>query len=257
MDAAGAMFAEVLGTEGIWLLVVGVVLAGLVRGFSGFGAAMIYLPLAGQVLPPFEALTTLFIMDLFGPLPNLPRALRDGHPDDVARLGLGMILTIPLGVGLLTVIGAEVFRYSVSLLSLGLLVLLIAGVRYHGKLRRRMIYLAGGIGGFLAGSVGVPGPPVIMLYMASPHPPSVIRANTLLFLLLADIAMLAVLGLGGMLVWRAVAIGLMLALPNLLANIAGAAIFRPEYEQSYRAAAYLIIAVAALTGLPLFDGVLG
>ena len=43
--------------------------AGLVRGFSGFGTAMIYLPVASQFLTPFEALITLMVMDFFGPLP--------------------------------------------------------------------------------------------------------------------------------------------------------------------------------------------
>jgi len=253
MEPIAAPLREILSAEGIWLLALGVGLAGLVRGFAGFGTAMIYLPLAGQVLPPFEALTTLVVMDMVGPIPNVPRAIRDGHPRDVLRLGAGMAATLPLGVALLSVIAAEVFRYGVSLISLALLVLLMAGVRYRGVLKRRMVYLAGALGGFLAGSVGLPGPPVIMLYMASPHPAAVVRANTLLFLVLADIAMLAVLGLNGLLVWRAVAIGGVLALPYLLANVVGAAIFRPERERAYRAFAYLIIAAAALSGLPLFD----
>ena len=62
---------------------------GLVRGFAGFGTAMVYLPVAGQILPPFEALTTLMVMDLIGPLPNLPRAFRISDRPDILRLSLG------------------------------------------------------------------------------------------------------------------------------------------------------------------------
>jgi hypothetical protein len=50
-----------------------------------------------------------------------------------------------------------------------------------------------------------------------------------------------------------VILGLILALPVMLANMAGAAIFRPERERIYRAAAYVIIAAAAISGLPLWD----
>jgi len=66
------IFAGVIAGEGFWLLVAAAAVAGLVRGFSGFGTAMVYLPVAGQILSPFEALTTLLIMDLVGPLPNIP-----------------------------------------------------------------------------------------------------------------------------------------------------------------------------------------
>mgnify|MGYP004045007789 CR=1 FL=1 len=44
-----------------------------VRGFSGFGSALIFMPLAGQFLPPLWCIMTLVAMDIFGPVPNLPR----------------------------------------------------------------------------------------------------------------------------------------------------------------------------------------
>lgn len=247
------IFAGVIASEGFWLLVAAAAVAGLVRGFSGFGTAMVYLPVAGQILSPFEALTTLLIMDLVGPLPNIPRAIRTGHPRDILRLSAGTLIALPLGVLVLGLIAPEVFRYGVSLVSLLLLVLLIGGVRYHGTLRPPMVYGTGAIGGFLAGSVGLPGPPVIMLYMASPNPAAVIRANIMVYLLLCDLMMIGVLHLNGYLVGSAVAMGALLTLPYLLANIIGGWLFRLRYEQIYRIVAYFIIAVSALNGLPLFD----
>lgn len=242
------------GLPGGWgWLMVAVVAAGMVRGFSGFGTAMVYLPVAGQVLSPFEALTTLILIDMFGPLPNVPRALRDGHPGDILRLGAGALCALPLGVAVLAAIPAEAFRWAVSLIALTLLVLLVSGVRYRGALSRPLIVGTGAIGGFLAGSVGLPGPPVIMLYMASTLPVAAIRANLLLYLLLTDILFLGVMAVSGHLVMGAVGLGLMLMPVYVLANIAGAAIFRPEGERVYRAVAYVIIAGAALSGLPLFD----
>ena len=58
--------------EGVFAyLVLGAVLAGLVRGFSGFGTAMVFIPIAGQVLSPVATLIVLLVMDLIGPLPNM------------------------------------------------------------------------------------------------------------------------------------------------------------------------------------------
>ncbi len=242
-----------LHTEGIWLLVAGVFLAGLVRGFSGFGTAMVYLPIAGQVLSPFEALTTLITMDLIGPLLNIPKAMRTGAMGDVRRLLLGTLIGLPVGVWMLSLVAPEVFRYGVSLIALLLLAILLAGLRYRGILTKRLIFGTGALSGLLAGSVGLPGPPVILLYMASPHRAAVIRATIMVYLIAADVLMLGMLALNGYLVGTAVVLGLILAIPYTIGNLSGAAIFHPKAERVYRAVAYIIIAVSALNGLPLFD----
>jgi uncharacterized membrane protein YfcA len=245
--------ATLLATDGLVWLVAAAFVAGLVRGFAGFGTAMIFLPAAAQFLTPFEALTVLIVKDLIGPLPNVPRAWRDGHPGDIARLGVGLVIAMPFGVWALTLVPVEVFRYGVSFVALALLVLLVMGFRYRGVLTKKLIYLTGGLGGLLGGSVGIPGPPVIMLYMASTHPPEVIRANNMIYLIFADIVLLGLLVAFGEFVPGAIALGLLLALPYLLGNVAGGAIFRPGHERTYRAVAYAIIFVSALNGLPFLD----
>ncbi len=88
---------------------------------------MIYLPFAGSVLPPVWALTTAVVFDLFGPLPNVPRAIKEGEPKVILRLGFGAALTIPLGLYLLSIIEPDLFRWTVAVVSLTLLTLLIAG----------------------------------------------------------------------------------------------------------------------------------
>lgn len=247
------MIAETLGQPGlVWLLAAALV-AGLVRGFSGFGTALVFLPVAGRILNPVEALTVLLAMDLIGPLPNVPRALRDTHLPDLARLGAGMVVALPIGLWMLTAMPPDVFRTAVSLISLVMLVLLSSGLRYRGRLSPPVVVAAGAAGGILGGAAGLPGPPVILLYMASTLQAAAIRATLLLYLVIVDVASLGILGLYGRLEAGALALGLMLAAPYLLANVAGAAMFRPQHGRLYRGVAYAIIAASALTGLPLLD----
>ncbi len=242
-----------IALDGLWFLAFGALVAGLVRGFAGFGNAMIYLPVAGQVLGPFEALTTLVVLELTAPLIHIPRALKDGHPGDVLRLSAGALVAVPLGVLVLSLIEPEVFRWSVSLVALTALVVLITGFRYRGKLTKPLIYTTGALGGFLGGSVGIPGPPIIVLYMASTLPSSAIRANNTLFLIAADLILLVVFMVSGVLVVSALAVGGVLIAPYLLGNWLGAKLFRPGHEALYRRIAYAIIAASALTGLPIWD----
>ena len=229
------------------------VAAGLVRGFTGFGTALVFLPFAGQVLSPFEALTVLIAMDLIGPLPALPGALRVASKRDLARLAAGLVLCLPLGLLLLRISPPEVFRYAVSIFSLLLLAALISGWRLKGALTPPKVFAAGAAGGLLGGISGLVGPPVILAYMASRLPVEVVRGTITLYLVSADAVMIVLFILLGTFAFGAVLLGLALIPAYMLANWVGTRLFRPEREATYRRVAYLVIALSALLGLPLWE----
>ncbi|WP_282021835.1 TSUP family transporter [Ruegeria faecimaris] len=237
---------------GLAIIVFAAFLGGVVRGFSGFGTALIFLPIATPFLDPFKALTCLTIMDILGPLPNLRRAWREVDRGDLVRLVGGCALALPLGLWLLTTVDPHVFRYTVSLLAFLMLAILVFGLRYHGHVSRKMVLGIGGAGGFLGGVAGLPGPAVILFYMSRPLPVAVIRATILLYLFAFDFLLLGYLTGMDRITLPAVILGLALAVPNLAGNWLGGWMFRPEREKLYRAAAYLAIALAALSGLPLW-----
>jgi len=226
--------------------------AAMVRGFSGFGSALIYLPFAAQVLSPFQALTTLVIFDLLGPLPILRQAWRDCDPRDLRRLLAGLILGLPIGLWVLTLVAPEVFRYAVSCVALFMVACLVLGLRYRGTLSPPLVFGTGGLSGFLQGVAGIPGPPVILLYMASTRPAAAIRANMLLFLVATDLILLPMLALFGRFDPSAVLLGVVLILPTMAGSLAGAKLFQPRLEPVYRAVAYAIITAAAVSALPLW-----
>ena len=111
----------------------------------------------------------------------------------------------------------------------------------------------GGLGGLTGGLTGIPGPPVILLYVASSHPISVIRANNLLFLYFFDVCVVLFFLFTGVLTLKLVLLGSLLAVPNFLGNFLGAKFFNPQKTNQYRLFAYIIIATAAISGLPVWD----
>tara|TARA_R110002049_G_scaffold10127_5_gene50519 strand:- start:5610 stop:6365 length:756 start_codon:yes stop_codon:yes gene_type:complete len=246
--------AQALAIDGLLWLGLAVVVAGLVRGFAGFGSAMIIMPVAASVLAPVEAILFMTAAELLGPLPNLPDALRRGAPRDVGRLLLGVVVGMPLGLWGLSLMSPDGFGWLVSGVVLTLLALLITGWRYNGLLGARLTVATGALGGFMTGFAGIAGPPVIMLYMASRLPAVVIRANFLLYLLAIDLMLFVLLWATGQVVWAVLLLGLLAGVPNILANIVGARLFDPSAERVFRAVAYLIIAASAIIGLPLWRG---
>jgi hypothetical protein len=246
------ILSEALALQGLWLLILGALVAGIVRGFSGFGTAMIYLPVAAQVMPPIWAILSLVMMDVFGPLPIVPRALRTAHRRDLVLLLVGTLCLLPVGLALLALMTGETYRYIVCILSLALVACLALGVRYQGKLTPPLVGGIGALAGFSGGLSGVPGPPVILFYMASALPVAVVRANVLLYLFAFDFLLVGVLALRGDLVWLPVVIGLLLAIPSMIGNLIGAAIFNPDKAGVYRGVAYVVVASSAIMGLPVW-----
>jgi hypothetical protein len=112
------------------------------------------------------------------------------------------------------------------------------------------------ISAFVAGIVrGFAGFGTAMIYlMASPHGPTVIRANTSAYLFFYDILLVVVLLILGRFDPAPFVLGLMLSIPAMAGNLLGGWLFHPRYERLYRGVAYLIIASAAVSGLPFLSG---
>ncbi|WP_424939389.1 sulfite exporter TauE/SafE family protein [Aliiroseovarius sp. S253] len=243
------LLIQALALPGLGWLLATAFTAGLVRGFAGFGTALIFLPVTAQIVDPVWAIAILIVMDLAGPAPAIPRALKDGHPRDLVRLTISMALTLPLGLFALFVVDPIVFKLAVSMVSLAMLAALVSGWRYQGQVTPKTVWATGGASGLLGGAAGIPGPPVILLYMASPHNPRVIRANITAFLFFYDVLMLGVFLALGKLLGMPLVLGLIAMLPNLAGNLLGGWIFNPAHEKLYRRVAYAIIAGSALSGL--------
>ena len=132
-NTAGNQFAtsmpEYFGqtSTGLAVLIFAALIGGIVRGFSGFGTALIFLPIASPYLGPFGAIIALTVMDIFGPIPNLRRAWAVVDKADLMRLLFGCAPDPASRIMALDRTQPDVFRYLVSLISLSMLVVLILG----------------------------------------------------------------------------------------------------------------------------------
>ncbi len=247
------MIRQALSFEGLWILALAAFGAGIVRGFAGFGTAMVFIPIAALVVSPVYAILMMLTFDIFGPIVLLPRAWRDGEPRDVGLLGLGAIIGLPMGVYLLTRLDPVMFRWLISVLALSLLILLVGGWRYRKPLGAMMTGLVGVVSGFFCGVAALPGPPVILSYMSSARRAHVVRGNMILFLFLVDLLTFAVFALNGLLVPAPLLVGAVLVLPYTVAGLIGQRIFNPDMENVYHRVAYAMIAFSAIAGIPLWD----
>ena len=93
----------------------------------------------------------------------------------------------------------------------------------------------------------------VLAYLAGQAMAQVVRANTILFLAALDVVIVANLLAKGVVDWALVALALALAIPYVTTSLIGQALFDPRHERLYRWVAYAVIALAVLSGLPIWS----
>ena len=230
--------------------------AGLARGFSGFGGALIFVPVASAVVGPRTAAPLLLIIDTVLALGLIPGAWRRADRAGVAIMVLGALVGVPLGTSALAQLDGFTLRWATAALVTLLLAVLISGWRYRGRPAPGLTVCVGVVAGFCSGAAQVGGPPVVAYWLGGEASSDVLRANVVLYFA-ASSALTGVSYLAGGLVTPAVlalalvagpAYGLGLAAGSCLFGRAGDAIFRPI--------CFGLIAAAAAISLPVLDGVI-
>ena len=243
----------VFDTPGLPWLAATFLIAGLVRGFAGFGTALVFMPIGALFLPIPLAIALVTVAGMIAWPLILPRGLARADRAEVLTLGAAAIVTAPVGLWLLTWADRETLRWAVSIAAGLTLAALLSGWRYQGRVRGPGLAGVGGLAGVLGGTTGLTGPPVILFYLASTRAAEVVRANTIVFLALLDLGIIAVMILRGLVGWEILPLALLLSVPYGLGIVLGQRWFHPDREKLYRSLAYSVIAGAILTGLPLFD----
>jgi len=238
-----------------WLLAAALA-GGLARGFSGFGAAMIFIPLASIAVGPQRAPPLMLVLEVLALVSLTPGAWRQANRSEVGWLALGAAFGTPLGAAALVAADPLVLRWAISLLILALLALLVSGWRLRGHPGRPVTVGFGVAGGVLGGLAMLSGPPAMAYLLGRGDPARQVRANFGLYLSAgAGFAAIAYAVAG--LFDRSLALPFLLTAPGYGFGIwIGSRMFGLASERAFRLSCYLMIAAAALLSLPLWDGVL-
>jgi uncharacterized protein len=228
-------------------------LAGLARGFSGFGSALIFIPLGSAALGPQVAAVVLLMVDNLTTLPLIPPAWRRAQRREVGLLAAGAVLGAPAGAWLLLRLDPALLRWGMCGLALAMLALLASGWRYRGQPAVPLSLGVGLASGFCSGAAQMGGPPVVAYWLGGAQPMALVRANIVLFFAASGVISSVTYLLAGLLSWGVLAIAVMVAPVYALGVWGGTRLFGLASEASFRRACFALIALAAVLGLPLWD----
>lgn len=226
-------------------------IAGLARGFAGFGAALIFVPLASAALGPRLAAPLLLVVDGVGSLPMVPWAWRRAQQRPVLTVALGAVLAVPLGTWVLTVVDPIPLRWAISLTILALALLLASGWRYTGRPHAGPALLAGGASGLLNGAAQIGGPPVVVYWLGQRGlDVAEARANIVLYFAYTTLWSVVVFAYAGLFSARIAVLALAAGPTYVAGTLLGMRMYGIASPVLFRRICYALIILAAILGMP-------
>ena len=174
MSLAGFIPSELSINAAIAVCVIAFV-SGTARGFSGFGSALIFMPLASSMAAPRLVAALLLIIDFVAAMPLIPNAWKHADRKATAVMVLGALVGVPTGTYFLSRLDPVTTRWIISGFVFALLMLLLSGWRYRGKDHPTASIGIGGLSGFCSGLAQTGGPPIVAYWLGRPLPSQIAR----------------------------------------------------------------------------------
>jgi uncharacterized protein len=238
-----------LAPEALAFALAVIVVGGFVRGYTGFGASMIWVAGLTLVMPPAAAVPVILMLEVAASAHLLPQVWRDIDWHSLKPLVVGASVATPLGVYALLVVPAATMQVAIALVVLAAVAMLWRGVVLERAPDRAATLGVGALSGVINGATSAGGPPVIAFYFATPVGVTVGRASIIAYFLATD-ALAAGLAAAGGLVDLDSLIRFAIFLPaTLLGTALGARRFLGADPERFRRLALILLAVLAAAAL--------
>jgi uncharacterized membrane protein YfcA len=224
-------------------------LAGCVSGLTGFGIALISVPLLLFVYDPATvvALTAVLSVSI-----NLA-VVRDSWGDARKRLVLALLVPalvgMAAGVEVLRTVDPVYLRLGAGVMVVFSTLLLLREVRLPGAGTRWGPVAAGSTSGVLATSIGLSGPPIVLLFASRGLAKHAFRSSSALYFLVVSVAALPLLVFRDVFNWAQAPLALALVPAALLGKLAGTALVERISEKTFNLASLRIVLLTGALGV--------
>ena len=224
-------------------------IAGVVRGFSGFALSALVMASAALIIPPIQLIPICWWLEITASLFMFRSVWQEANRKIAVGLAIGSTLGMPFGLALTMAIATELSK----LLALGVIIALaalqLARVRIPFSVRNWGLYGSGWVAGVVSGVAGVGGMVVALFILSQKAQPRQMRASLVLFLFLSSVTTIISLRYFGVMDQIAIKRGLVMALPAGLGVVLGKLLFMPKWEYLYKPFCLTLLIVLAITGI--------
>jgi uncharacterized membrane protein YfcA len=222
--------------------------ASFVRGLTGFGMAILLVPILALALPPVEAVVLANALSLMIGVTEVRSLVREAERSAWVIGGL-VVLTTPLGLWALSLTSVDVARLVIALIAFSAFLAILLPRRGAQVPGRLVTGAVGVVSGLMTGYAGMPGPPVVPYYAGRALPRSTIKASMLLIFTIAASAGLASATWLGILRWELILFALVMLPVILFGNRMGLAVSGRISDPVWRATVGVVLGGAAVGAL--------
>jgi uncharacterized membrane protein YfcA len=226
--------------------------AAFIRGFTGFGLAVVGVPLLSLFFAPAEIVPSIMILAIIAGLQLIPKIWRSVDWKLLMPTVLGAAIGTPLGTWLLAGVSDNAMRVLIGLAVLAASGAVQLGFRFSRRPHAGISAGFGAVAGLTGGAAAMPGPSVIFLFLAVPIAHEAGRASLILFFQVSAVMSAISATVGGLMQVHSLILGAMLVPAMLVGNALGDRVFDKASAKTYRRVVVLLLAglgaVAAVRG---------
>jgi hypothetical protein len=224
------------------------VVAGFIRGFTGFGGPLFLLPILNFFVPPAVGAGIGIWVDVFANIRLVPDARHDSSSAVVVPLVVGSLVAMPVGAYFLVNGDPRLMKQAIGATILVAALVLAAGWRYRGDIGTRAYGVVGLVSGLVMGATSIGALPALFL-SGGRHTARENRANFIIWVFFAEILFLALVSSGGAL-GRSDVITIVLLVPAyLVGTYLGIRFHLRASEVTVRRAVLTLIVLVALASM--------
>jgi len=160
-------------------------LASVIRGFTGFGLALVAVPLIQFIMPVSDTAVFIAIINMIFSILYFRRSREIVKDQPLGRMALWTGIGVGAGTLVLKFINPAYIQLAWGLLIIFIVTVLARGVSFSIKSDASAMTLSGLFGGLLAGATGITGPPVAIILSAMKTPKAKFNALISMFILFA------------------------------------------------------------------------
>ena len=220
--------------------------AGFASGLTGFGFALISVPLFLLVYDPSTVVALIGVLAVFVNIDVVRDSYRDADWRAVLALLPAALLGLFVGVEVLAAVDPDYVRLGVGVVVVVSALLLVRETSLPRAEGRLGSIVAGFASGALSTSAGLAGPPIALLFASRKLPKNRFRGSSAAYFLTIGVAGLPVFVYSGIVDGENALLAITLVPASLLGKIAGTSLLARLSEETFRRAT---LAVVVLTGV--------
>lgn len=241
---------QLFADTGLWIATGVTLVAGLMRGFAGFGSAMLMAPIFAILFGSAEMVVTIVAIELVVSLQLFPQVRTSADWKTLGPMSVAACIAMPLGVWALASVDKGTIVTAVSAVIVTFVVLMWSGWKYRGGRSAPATLTVGALSGAMMATTSVGGPPVLLYLLSGDDSPQVNRANIVTYYFLTQFLLIVIVLASGVAGWDALARAVVL-FPMMIAgaHLGGRLFHGLASERLYRNVALGILFATGMFGL--------